>query len=72
MTVTAEQVRAAAIARRHAGWVVWTSRPVATRAATGRPPRNDGTWAATLVCDTWEELESKLAEQDQADRARQT
>jgi hypothetical protein len=71
VTVTAEHARAAEIARRHTAWVVWTSRPVATRTAAGQPPRNDGTWAATLVCDTWEELESRLAEQDQADRGRQ-
>jgi hypothetical protein len=72
MTVTAQHMTAAEIARRHTGWVVWASRPAATRAAAGQPPRNDGTWAATLVCDTWEELDSQLAEQDQADRARQT
>jgi hypothetical protein len=58
---------ATALARRHPGWTVWTTRPIATRTRTGAPPRNDGVWAATVEADSYAELDAKLAEQDQAD-----
>ena len=58
---------ATALARRHPGWIVWTSRPTAARTRTGAPRRNDGIWAATVEADSYAELDAKLAEQDQAD-----
>jgi hypothetical protein len=58
---------AAALARRHPGWIVWTSRPTATRTRAGAPSRDDGIWAATVEASSYAELEAKLAEQDQAD-----
>jgi phosphoribosylcarboxyaminoimidazole (NCAIR) mutase len=61
---------AARLAGEYAGWIVWTSKPVATRAALGRAPRNDGVWAATIMADSWAELERKLAEQAANDAAR--
>lgn len=66
---TTEAWCASDIAQRHPGWLVWTSRPIATRAATGRPPLDDGVWAATVIADDWAELEAKLAEQDANDAA---
>jgi hypothetical protein len=67
----AEDVQSAtALAHKHPGWSVWTSRPTATRTRTGARPRNDGIWAATIEADSYEELDAKLAEQDQADADR--
>ncbi len=65
--VTEGAQRAAALARRHPGWSVWTSRPTAARTSTGAPPRNDSVWAATVEAGSYAELDAKLTEQDQAD-----
>lgn len=65
--MTEDVQNAAALARRHPGWSIWTSRPTATRIRTGAPRRNDGIWAATVEADSYAELDAKLAEQDQAD-----
>jgi hypothetical protein len=70
MTVMTEDAQQAAeIARRHPGWIVWASRPTATRARTRARarPRNDGVFAMTVEAASWPELDAKLAEQDQAD-----
>jgi hypothetical protein len=64
---TEDAQNATALARRHPGWIVWTSRPTATRTRTGAPTRNDGIWAATVEADSYAELDVKLAEQDRAD-----
>ncbi|HEY0932843.1 MAG TPA: hypothetical protein VGD91_03785 [Trebonia sp.] len=65
--MTEDAQNATALARRHPGWMVWTSRPTAARTRTGAPPRNDGIWAATVEADSYAELDAKLAVQDQAD-----
>jgi len=65
--MTEDAQSATALVLRHPGWVVWTSRPTATRTRAGAPPRNDGVWAATVEADSYPELDAKLAEQDQAD-----
>jgi hypothetical protein len=72
MTVMTEDIqRATATAERHPGWIVWNSRPTATRARTRQPPRSDGVFAMTVEAATWPELDAKLTEQDEADaRAR--
>ena len=68
MSAVTEVVQSAtALARRHPGWSVWTSRPTATRTRTGARPRNDGIWAATVEADSYAELDAKLALQDEAD-----
>jgi hypothetical protein len=71
MTVTAatagDLTAAEVIAGRHPGWIVWKSRPTATRARTRSVPRNDGVFAMTVEAGTWPELDAKLAEQDQGD-----
>jgi hypothetical protein len=65
MTEDAQQ--ATEIARKHSGWIVWASRPTATRARTRARPRNDGVFAMTVEAASWAELDAKLTEQDQAD-----
>jgi hypothetical protein len=55
------------IAARHPGWIVWASRPTATRGRTSQRPRNDGVFAMTVEAASWAELDARLAEQDQAD-----
>jgi hypothetical protein len=68
--MTGDVRSATALARRHPGWTVWTSRPIATRTRTGAPPRNDGIWAATVEADSYAELDTKLTQQDEADANR--
>ena len=73
MTVMTENAQQAAeIARKHPGWIVWASRPTATRASTRARPRNDGVFAMTVEAASWPELDARLAEQDQADAQAQT
>jgi hypothetical protein len=66
------ELTAAEIAGRHPGWVVWKSRPTATRARTKAIPRNDGVFAMTVEAPSWAELDARLADQDQADARAQT
>lgn len=65
----ADVERATAIAERHPGWTVRASRPMATRAAGNhrRADPQDGTYAETVITDTWRQLDDELAEQDQND-----
>jgi hypothetical protein len=70
VTVIAED--ATQIAERHPGWIVWASRPTATRARTSGRFRNDGVFAMTVEASTWPELDARLAEQDEADARAQT
>jgi hypothetical protein len=73
MTVMTEGAQQATeVARRHPGWIVWASRPTATRARTRAQPRNDGVFAMTVEAASWPELDARLAEQDQADARAQT
>jgi hypothetical protein len=68
MTVMTEDAQQATeIAKKHPGWIVWASRPTATRARTRARPRNDGVFAMTVEAASWAELDARLAEQDQAD-----
>jgi hypothetical protein len=70
MTEDAQQ--ATEIARKHPGWIVWASRPTATRGRTRQRPRNDGVFAMTVEAASWADLDAMLAEQDQADARAQT
>ena len=72
MATATERQRAAEVAQRFPGWIVWTARnglPVATRAGNQRFV-NDGVWAATLIADGWKQLEAELAEQAEYDAER--
>jgi hypothetical protein len=66
MPVT-ELTPAEVIAERHPGWIVWSSRPTATRARTRARFRNDSVFAMTVEASTWQELDVKLTLQDDAD-----
>jgi hypothetical protein len=75
MTMALDNARKAAeVAERFPGWIVWTASkgsPVATRAGSQRPPEPyDGVWCQTVIADDWTELESALAEQRAYDEAR--
>jgi hypothetical protein len=72
---TAEMQRAAEVAERFPGWHVWSARKgnarVATRTGDQRPPDDDdGVWEATVIADTWTDLEQQLALQAQHDAER--
>jgi hypothetical protein len=70
---TAETQRAAEIAERYPGWTVWSSRDGRQRVATrsGHPAAvDDGAWEATVIADTWTDLELRLAVQAQCDAER--
>jgi hypothetical protein len=70
---TADTRKAAEVAQRHARWNVWSSRDGNTRVATrtgDQQDPDDGTWAATLIADTWADLELQLAAQAQHDAER--
>lgn len=60
------------LAEAHAGWIIWKTKPIATRASGNhrQPSRLDGTYAETLVGDDWDDLDGKLTEQDDNDAAR--
>jgi hypothetical protein len=65
--------RVADLSSRFAGWKVWST-PIengvrcATRRVRNPPAGDDGTWAKTLIEDTWDDLEAKLAEQEAHDQ----
>ncbi len=66
--------KAAAVAGRFDGWHVFSSRDgkarLATRTGNQQPPAGDGTWAATVVADSWNDLERQLTEQQRHDTER--
>jgi hypothetical protein len=67
-----DTAKAAELAERFPGWTVFSSRDartrVATRSANQQPPDgDDDTWAATLLADSWTDLELQLKEQVQHD-----
>jgi hypothetical protein len=71
----ADTAKAAEVAERFPGWKVFSSRDgrtrVATRTGDQRPPDgDDDVWAATVIADTWTDLELQLAEQAQHDAER--
>jgi hypothetical protein len=70
----ADAQHAAEIAERFAGWHVFSSRDgkarLATRTGNQQPPTGDSVWAATVVADTWDDLERQLAGQQQNDAER--
>jgi hypothetical protein len=71
----ADTAKAAEVAERFPGWKVFSSRDgrtrVATRTGDQRPPDgDDNVWAATVIADTWTDLELQLAEQAQHDAER--
>jgi hypothetical protein len=66
MATTERVNKAAEVAQRFPGWIVWTASkgtPVATRTGNQRPPAKDGVWSQTVIADSWEQLEAQLAEQ---------
>ena len=68
----ADTQKAAEVAERYPGWHVWSARDGRTRVAsrTGNqspPDDKDPVWAASLVADTWVDLELQLAIQAQHD-----
>jgi hypothetical protein len=66
MASVAERQKAAEVAERFPGWIIWTASkgtPVATRTGNQRPPAKDGTWAQTIIADDWAQLEAQLAAQ---------
>jgi hypothetical protein len=71
---TADVAKAAEVAGRFDGWHVFSSRDgkarLATRTGNQQPPAGDGTWAATVVADSWDDLERQLTEQQQHDTER--
>lgn len=71
----ADTQKAAEVAEKFAGWKVFSSRDgrnrVATRTGNQTPPAgDDDVWAASLIADSWMDLEQQLAEQAQADAER--
>jgi hypothetical protein len=71
----ADTAKAAEVAGRFPGWKAFSSRDGRTRVATRtdgqQPPEgDDDVWAATLIGDTWQDLEQQLAEQAQHDAER--
>jgi hypothetical protein len=70
----ADVARAAEVAERFDGWHVFSSRDgkarLATRTGNQQPPTGDGTWAATVVANSWDDLERLLTEQQQHDTER--
>ncbi len=70
-TATLDQRKiAAAIAEKHTGWIVWTSKPIATRGAGIHHHRNPPPgYCQTIVADDWTQLDRELAAQDANDAA---
>ena len=67
--------KAAELTERFTGWTVFSSRDGRTRVATRTgaldpPDGDDSVWAATLIADSWTDLEHQLAEQAQHDAER--
>jgi hypothetical protein len=69
----ADTRKAAEVAQRFTGWAVWSSRDGMTRVATrtgDQKDPDDNVWAATVIADTWTDLELQLAVQAQRDAER--
>jgi len=69
----ADMQKAAELTDRFAGWKAFSSRDGSTRVATrtgNQKDPDDGVWAASLIADSWTDLELQLAEQAQADALR--
>jgi hypothetical protein len=71
----ADMATASEVAQRFTGWKVFSSRDGMTRVATRTgnqvpPDDDDNVWAATLIADSWTDLEQQLAEQAQRDAER--
>lgn len=71
----ADTARAAEIAQRFTGWKVFSSRDgnqrIATRTGNQAPPDgDDDVWAATLIADSWTDLDLQLKVQAQRDAER--
>jgi hypothetical protein len=71
----ADAAKAAEVAQRFTGWQVFSSRDSVTRVATrtgnqAPPDGDDDVWAATLLADSWTDLEQQLAGQAQHDAER--
>jgi hypothetical protein len=67
--------KAAEVAERFTGWQVFSSRDGSTRVATRTggqqpPDGDDDVWAATLLADSWTDLELQLKVQAQYDAER--
>lgn len=60
---------AALVARNHDRWIVWKSRPVATRSASNHQWPAPRGYEETVIADTWDELDELLTTQDDLDRA---
>jgi hypothetical protein len=57
--------RAAEIEARHQGWHAWTNGPSCIGSRTSYRRTSDSRqWAMSLVCESWDQLETQLAEQD--------
>lgn len=73
--IAGDLAKARELEQRFTGWHVFSSRNnrtrIATRTGNQRPPAgDDDVWAATLLADSWTDLEQQLAEQAQADAIR--
>jgi hypothetical protein len=72
---TEDTRKAAELTEQFPGWKAFSSRDgrtrVATRTGNQRPPDGDDpVWAATLLAESWTDLELQLKEQAQADAMR--
>jgi hypothetical protein len=67
----ADTAKAAEVAELFTGWTVFSSRDgsnrLATRVNQQPPDGDDDTWAATLIADSWTDLELQLKVQAQHD-----
>ena len=71
MTATlTERQQAAQVAATHPGWIVWTDRPVATRASGNHQWPAPRGYEETIVADDWTQLDEALTAQDDNDKAR--
>jgi hypothetical protein len=69
----ADTAKAAELAQRFPGWTVFSSRDGKTRVATrtgNQEDPDDEIWAASLLADSWTDLEEQLAVQAQHDAMR--
>ena len=72
---TEDTRRAEELTEQFTGWKAFSSRDGRTRVATRTtaldpPDADDPVWAATLLADSWTDLELQLKEQAQADALR--
>lgn len=68
--ISGDLAKARELMQQFDGWHVFSSRNNKVRLATRRGKQtgpDDGTWAATLLGDSWTDLERQLAEQAQHD-----